>query len=63
MAKIEEIIEDDETVPPPKINNANLGELKATTDDAIAPVPSPCLRRFLSLSQFRNHYSMRKALS
>ena len=40
MAKIEEILENDNssTVAPPKINNANLGELKATTDDAIAPV-------------------------
>jgi hypothetical protein len=38
MAKIEEIHDEQDNVPPPKINNANLGELKATTDDAIAPV-------------------------
>lgn len=48
MAKIEEIVENDNssTVAHPKINNANLGELKATTDDAIAPVlaiPRPIL--------------------
>jgi hypothetical protein len=36
MARIEEIHE--EEVPPPKVNNASLGELKATSDDAIAPV-------------------------
>jgi hypothetical protein len=40
MAKVEEILEEEEPVPPPKINNANLGELKATTDDAINPVRS-----------------------
>ena len=38
MAKIEEIHDEQDNVPRPKINNANLGELKATTDDAIAPV-------------------------
>lgn len=37
MAKVEEIVEAPE-VPPPKINNASLSELKATSDDAIAPV-------------------------
>jgi hypothetical protein len=36
MAVIEEI--HDNEVPPPKINNASLAELKATCDDAIAPV-------------------------
>ena len=40
MAKVEEILDEEEPVPPPKINNANLGELKATTDDAITPVLS-----------------------
>jgi hypothetical protein len=37
MAKIEEIIEEEEEVPP-KINNANMTELKTTSDDAIVPV-------------------------
>jgi hypothetical protein len=37
MAKIEELPESSET-PPPKINNASLSDLKATSDDAIAPV-------------------------
>jgi hypothetical protein len=36
MARIDEIHE--EEVAPPKVNNASLGELKATSDDAIAPV-------------------------
>ena len=40
MIKIEEIIEAPE-VPPPKINNASISELKATSDDAIAPVLYP----------------------
>ena len=37
MAKVEEIVEAPEA-PPPKINNASLSDLKATSDDAIAPV-------------------------
>jgi hypothetical protein len=37
MAVIEEIPEP-EAVPPPKINNANLTDLKATSNDAIATV-------------------------
>src|SRR5277367_2648188 len=28
-------------VPPPKINNASISELKATSDDEVAPVPPP----------------------
>jgi len=39
MAKLEEIADHPETPPPPKINNASLSDLKATSDDAIAPVP------------------------
>jgi hypothetical protein len=34
MAYLTEI----EDPPPPKINNASLADLKATSDDAIAPV-------------------------
>ena len=36
MAKVEEITEAPEG--PPKINNASLSDLKATSDDAIVPV-------------------------
>jgi hypothetical protein len=42
MAKVEEIL--DPETPAPKINNASLTDLKATSDDAIAPVSSPTLR-------------------
>jgi hypothetical protein len=38
MAKLEEIVDQRETTAPPKINNASLTDLKATSDDAIAPV-------------------------
>jgi hypothetical protein len=37
MAKVEEIPEAPDAAPP-KINNASLSDLKATSDDAIAPV-------------------------
>ena len=37
MAKLEEIT-DQPQPPPPKVNNASLSDLKATSDDAIAPV-------------------------
>jgi hypothetical protein len=40
MVVVSEIVEAPE-VPPPKINNASLGDLKATSDDAIAPVSIP----------------------
>jgi hypothetical protein len=39
MAIIEEIVEPD-VAPPAKINNANLTDLKATSNDAIAAVTS-----------------------
>jgi hypothetical protein len=36
---MEDILEPE--TPAPKINNASLTDLKATSDDAIAPVPTP----------------------